>query len=416
MYPMLMMISLALLFVFVSAAVADTAIHPFPGDGDADLWVLAGQSNMQGCGLLPKKDKVDPRIMMLTLGGEWIPAKHPTHRLYDYPSPPVYKKLIFQHTPTMTEELYKNAVEANRKSPIGGVGPDLFFARHIVKYTGRHIGLIPCAYGGTSMADWDPAGKGDTSTLYGSMLQRVKDAGGKIKGILWYQGESDANTVAGPVFEKNFLNFVDSIRRDTGIADLPFIYVQIGRFCLENHTGEEPWESIREQQRLAAGKRKNLWVVPALDLPLDDLIHVSAAGHERLGKRMAEVALDKVYGQQGRATAIDYQSYEVLPKIDDYHNMMRATFSGVNGRLVSKGDPTGFQFRSDDPNRDGPQVYKVELDPKDPASVIIWYTKPITRPVRLYYGPGLDPYVNIVDSKDMAVPGFGPITIKPENK
>ena len=30
-----------------------------------------------------------------------------------------------------------------------------------------------------------------------------------------------------------------------------------------------------------------------------------------------------------------------------------------------------------------------------------------------YYGAGLDPYANIVDSKDMAVPAFGPIRVGP---
>ena len=74
--------------------------------------------------------------------------------------------------------------------------------------------------------------------------------------------------------------------------------------------------------------------------------------------------------------------------------------------------PAGFEFRPEDPNRDGPMVFKVELDPKDPASVIVWYGKKITTPVKLYYGLGMDPYVNITDSTDMAVPAFGPILIE----
>ena len=416
MSPTLPLVAVVMALVMISSALADVATHPFPGKVEADLWVLAGQSNMQGAGLITKKDKADSRIMMLTLGGKWIPATQPTHRLYDFPAPPVFKKKILEKNPALTEEGYQSVVEAAKKTPLGGVGPDLFFAKHVLKYTGRHIGLIPCAMGGTSMAEWDPASKNEgTSSLYGSMLQRIADVGGGIKGLLWYQGESDANPTLQATFEKSFLNFVDSVRRDTGIPDLPIIYVQISRFCLENHDGDEPWEQIREHQRLAAGKRKNLYVVPAIDLPLDDLIHIGTAGQERLGRRMAEVALGKVYGQDGHATTIDFQSYEMLPKIDDNHSRMRIRFSGVNGKLVSKGDPTGFQLRSDDPNRDGPCVFKVELDPKDPASVIVWYTKPITRPARLYYGPGIDPYVNIVDSRDMAVPAFGPRAIAPES-
>ena len=49
------------------------------------------------------------------------------------------------------------------------------------------------AHGGTSMEQWDPAKKGEGgNSLYGSMLRQVKLAGGKVKGVLWYQGESDA--------------------------------------------------------------------------------------------------------------------------------------------------------------------------------------------------------------------------------
>jgi len=57
-------------------------------------------------------------------------------------------------------------------------------------------------------------------------------------------------------------------------------------------------------------------------------------------------------------------------------------------------------------------VYKVEFDPSDPAAVIVWYSKAITSPLTLYYGAGLNPYVNLTDSLDMAVPAFGPITIE----
>lgn len=70
-------------------------------------------------------------------------------------------------------------------------------------------------------------------------------------------------------------------------------------------------------------------------------------------------------------------------------------------------------MRSDDPNHDGPTVYKVEFDPADPSAVILWYSKAITAPVRLYYGAGINPYVNLTDSREMAVPAFGPIIIAP---
>ena len=43
------------------------------------------------------------------------------------------------------------------------------------------------------MEQWNPAKKEQGgNSLYGSMLRQVKLAGGKVRGVLWYQGESDA--------------------------------------------------------------------------------------------------------------------------------------------------------------------------------------------------------------------------------
>jgi hypothetical protein len=36
---------------------------------------------------------------------------------------------------------------------------------------------------------------------------------------------------------------------------------------------------------------------------------------------------------------------------------------------------------------------------------------PLTEPTRLVYGAGLNPYMNIVDEKDMAVPALGPLEV-----
>lgn len=407
-----------LIFTSVKSMEANSeASHPYPGNPNADIWVLAGQSNMQGAGLITKKYKPLPHVKVFNMDNTWIPAVPPTHRIYDAVSE-VYKNLVLQNNPGLTEQDWQNAVEANKKSPLGGVGPDLSFAETIVKHTGNDVGLIPCALGATSMAQWDPAGlsQGDKS-LYGNMINRIKMVGGNLKGILWYQGESETGPDLQASFEESFLNLVDSVRRDTGYPDLPFIYVQIGRDAVENDGNAIYWEIIREKQRTVAYRRHNLFVVPAIDLPADDLIHIGTDGQERLGRRLARVALDKVYQTtDGAATAIDYASYGILPPLDVLHNRMKVRFVGVNGKLQAPGRPTGFTLRSDDPQKDGPCIYRVAFDKADPSSVILWYSKEITEPVSLYYGAGINPYVNIVDIMDMSIPAFGPIVIEPKQK
>lgn len=406
------LIALLVLGVAALPAVAqERSERPFPGGADADLWVCAGQSNMAGGGMPVGRQRPEPGVMVYNMDGKWIPAVEPINRIFSATAPVIRDWLI----KGWGQKGYDAQAAIDSKKPLGWIGPARFFARHLVKHTGRRIGLVPCSLGATSMADWSPArlAEGDHS-LYGNMIQRIREVGGRVKGLIWYQGEGETSPGLQDPFDATWLRFVDSVRRDTGIADLPIIYVQIARYALDTDPNYGlAWERIRDKQRRLAAQRPNLYVVPAIDLPLDDLIHIGVAGHTRLGVRMAEVALGRVYGQQGRATAIDYASHEILPALGPLYHRMRVRFSGVNGRLTAAGRASGFSLRSPEPGKDGPMVFKVEIDRERPDSVILWYSKEIAKPVSLYYGAGLDPYANIVDSRDMAVPAFGPIPVEP---
>lgn len=397
----------------VAAFSTDTFPSPPFALDDADIWVLAGQSNMEGSGRIRREYVANPRIAVFSMGNEWKPGVPPTHTP-TAAAAPVFKQLIFEINPTLTEEGWQRWAASQKEKPIGGVGPDIPFAESIVRATGHKIVLLPCALGGTSLAHWSPARKDEgEASLYGNMLVRIRKLGGHVKGVLWYQGESQANREGSATFEQDFLNFVDAVRRDVGDPELPFLYVQIGRLCYENHDSESFWQEVQEKQRVVAKKRRNLWVVPAVDLALDDMIHVGAAGQERLGRRLAEAALTGVYKIPGHGTPIDFVSAEVLPAADIAHHSLRVRFSGVTGRLQAQGRPSGFELKSDDPKREGPMVYNVEFDPDDPAAVIVWYSKEIKAPVKLSYALGMDRYANLTDSRDMAVPAFGPVVIEP---
>ncbi|MHB1457641.1 MAG: sialate O-acetylesterase, partial [Armatimonadota bacterium] len=230
----------------LTAVSAETkATHPYPGKDDIDIWVCAGQSNMAGGGLMKKSYKDEPGIMLFNMDNTWIPAREPITRIFSAKAHAITDFLIAG----WGQESYENLAKQDKKKPFGGIAPDLFFAKHIVKNTGRKIGLVPCALGGTSMAQWSPSlkDKGDYS-LYGSMIERIAMVGGKIKGLIWYQGEGETGPGLQEPFEKTWLNFVDSVRRDTGIADLPIIYVQISRYCIDLPDLDYgiAWEKIRE--------------------------------------------------------------------------------------------------------------------------------------------------------------------------
>jgi len=373
----------------------------------ADLWVLAGQSNMQGYAVLRQHPKPDKRIMMLNMDDRWMIAQEPVHRVWEAKAP-VHRKLNIALG--YTEEQIRKFEEETKINPVGGIGPGLFFAQHLVKNGIKAVGLIPSAHGGTSMNQWDPnlKSQGDDS-LYGAMLNRIQRAGGKIKGLLWYQGESDSDGTAGE-YQKKMLNFIDSLRKDVNDENLPIILVQLGRYCANNQPDSKAlqMEQVRDVQRRLPLLRKNVYAVTAIDLPLDDVIHISYDGQKILGTRLAEIALTYVYNKPNHGKQINLESIEVFDVPSPY---IKLRYNGITGRLLSQGRPADFELRI--ASNDDPYIvpYRTDFDVNEPCSIIIRVQKPLTASAKLVYGGGLNPYANIIDEAGMAIPAFGPIEL-----
>ena len=56
------------------------------------------------------------------------------------------------------------------------------------------------------------------------MYRRFEATGGQVKGVLWYQGEAEANAKLEPIFREKFVGLIEAIRRDFNTLDLPFYY------------------------------------------------------------------------------------------------------------------------------------------------------------------------------------------------
>jgi sialate O-acetylesterase len=268
-----------------------------------DLWVLAGQSNMAGSAPLPSEipAPVD-QANMLNLDGTWIPCALPDHRVFEGETPILHD--LLRHKSGFTEEQILEIRAQSRRGPaVGGAGPGFFFARQLTSLTGVPVGLIPCAYGGTSLEEWNPSGRAEgDATLYGQMVNRVAAVGGRVRGLLWYQGESDA--FAPPeqgcdTYGERFVAFVDAVRRDFGDPELPVLTVQLARTVIAPGEVAPCWEKVREVQRQLAVAHERIHAVPAVDLELSDGIHVSCPGQARLGARLAWVASRYTAGGRG---------------------------------------------------------------------------------------------------------------------
>ncbi len=362
-----------------------------------DLWLLAGQSNMEGLGEL--RDAEQPSIYVHSYGMDekWSIGAEPLHWLLDSPDP-------VHHRGLAGEELVRSR-ETTRRTRQTGAGLGLPFAKELVARTGVPIGLIPCAHGGTAMEQWDPAKRElGGASLYGSMYRRFRAVGGKVRGVLWYQGEAETNQSAAALFRERFLSFVARLRSDFGDPKLPFYYVQIGRYVAPAEN--QYWNAIRELQRQCAGELENAGMVASIDLPLDDPIHVSTVGHKRLGRRLALLVLRDMFGHAEFHAGPQLAGVSVVPF---RYRCYRLRFSGVNVRLCSQGLPAGFSLR-DAQGRDLRLIYKTELG-NDGQSVDLFLREAPPPDAQLWYGGGVDPYCNVTDELDMALAAFGPIDL-----
>jgi carbohydrate esterase-like sialic acid-specific acetylesterase len=366
-----------------------------------DLWVLAGQSNMQGYGDLVDVAQPDPKVMALDNEGTWVEAKEPLHSWLLNP-------------------------QAQKVQP-KGAGLGLPFAKLLVQETHIPIGLLPTAVGGTSMEQWDPAKKNQgRNSLYGTMLSQIKDAGGRVKGILWYQGEAESSEANAKTYGKVFPAFIAAVRDDLHQPDLPFYLVQLSRFAVLNEAAAKYWNAVQEVQRKIPEQIPHTAVVPAVDLEIDDGIHIGTQGQIRLGQRLARVALRELYGRPG-ASPLNLESVTKGPQ-----NTLIVKFKGVNVESSSPGMPgfrrrfptgaavegaglqparhiAGFSIR----NEEGTEVLPI-FDARvalSGDSVILKLTGDIPKKAQLWYGRGHNPYCNLTDSMDMAAPVFGPIPL-----
>jgi sialate O-acetylesterase len=350
-----------------------------------------------------------PLVHSFNLADRWILAEEPLHTLVNA-TDAVHWPLNAEQVPERwTGEKLDRYLATRRK----GAGLGLSFAVEMAKRTDVPIGLLPCAHGGTSMEQWEPALKNQGGdSLYGSMLRRFRATGGSVKGILWYQGESDANPKAGPLFEERFRNFVQSVRADFNQPNLPFYYVQIGRFV--NAANPVEWNAVQTAQLRAESEIPHAAMVAAADLSLEDPIHIDTQDLKRLGVRLANVACSDLFPQKPACGGLKRGPRPVSATLAGTASgsVIHVLFSDVNGRLLAEGRLGGFSLHGPD---DAPlgMIYKARLDPGDPNAVLLHIQGQLPKDARLWYGWGKDPFCTLRDEADMAAPVFALPIVKP---
>jgi len=360
-----------------------------------DVWILAGQSNMQGIGYMKDALKPQPMTRAFYMTDNWDVAKDPLHELY-----------------LAEDDVHAKVLGATKDASHIGVGPGVAFAQKMLKNTKVPQGLIACAHGGSSMAQWDPSLKIEGGrSLYGAMLRRFVKNGSKIAGVLWYQGCSDTDLASAEVYTQKMITFVKEVRKDFKSPSLPFVTVQISRVCGGASLKANTWNDVQNQQRLLPKSIKNLYTVPAIDLSLDDLIHISGFDQIRLGKRLARAMQSLKFKDSRFLPPIELQSVKlVLNRLNNCCDVV-ISFKNVVGNLQALGRPSGFEISESTETLTDYSIYRIDLEKnKVILKTMIQFQEAAAK--YLYYGFGIMPYCNITDSADRSLPVFGPFKIK----
>lgn len=160
--------------------------------------------------------------------------------------------------------------------------------------TNATIGLIPAACGGSPISAWEPGAYFDQtgSHPYDDAIQRAKLAmkQGTLKGILWHQGESDAEEKLAPVYKARLEQLIARFRKDLDAPDLPFIIGQLGRF------DGAPWTQytgmVNDAQIAVAKEMEQVEFVNSDGLvSKGDNLHFNERSQHEFGKRYAAAYL-----------------------------------------------------------------------------------------------------------------------------
>ena len=141
-------------------------------------------------------------------------------------------------------------------------------------------------------------GKGNPNTpgiLFDGMINPLIPYA--FRGVIWYQGESNAYTADDAVSYFNKLKImIQDWRIRWGQGDFPFIQVQLAGYNPKkrpSYDADEPWNYLRESQRLVCESIPETYMATAVDVGEKADIHPQ--NKKTVGERLAFSALHHVY-------------------------------------------------------------------------------------------------------------------------
>lgn len=116
-----------------------------------------------------------------------------------------------------------------------------------------------------------------------------------IKGVIWYQGESNAQEIESVnEYGELFALMVNDYRNKWALPKLPFYFAQLSSIDTINYKGQL-WHYFREEQRKLVQTIKYTGMAVTSDIGFRNNVHPT--NKKLVGERLALLALDKTYAR-----------------------------------------------------------------------------------------------------------------------
>lgn len=237
-------------------------------------------------------------------------------------------------------------VEATPETVFNFSAAGYFFGRLVNDVTDLPVGLIHASWGGSKIEAWmTPESLEGTNkllpeedadmkmpmwvptTLFNGMINPIMGFG--IRGVLWYQGES--NQDEPDLYAFMFKRMVNDWRKNWEHGIFPFYYVQIAPY---RYGGNSAF--LREVQLKASDCIPNIAMVVNMDANSPDNIHPS--NKKQVGERLAYLALSKTYGVNGfPCNSPVYKSMKIKGSIVEMEFAMNGSLGFYSNVVMIKG-------------------------------------------------------------------------------
>jgi len=208
-----------------------------------------------------------------------------------------------------------------------------------------------------------------------------------IRGVLWYQGESNSAVARAPLYHRIFRAMIEDWRRQWGIGNFPFLYVQIPNF---ESTPLEDWAVLREEQ-LKTLDVANTAMAVTIDIGNPDDVHPT--DKVDVGHRLALAARALSYGEH-----VVYSGPLFRQATPEGHSI-RAWFSDSEGLTAKGAALTGFQVAGAD-GKFVPASAQIE------GTTVVATSPQVPRPRFVRYGWANSPQCNLFNASGLPASPF----------